>query len=73
MVALCMMIMQLHTWYLAISGFYKWQAYAFFIKNIASKHLTKRNNGQMYTYQFSSHGAKNSVIIRSKWVLSLSI
>lgn len=45
MVALYMMIMQFHTWYLAISGFYKWNAYAVLIKNVASKHLNKTNNG----------------------------
>jgi hypothetical protein len=57
MVALCMIIMQLNTWYLVIPGFYKWHVYAILIKNIASKHLTKTNNGQKYTYQFSSHVA----------------
>jgi hypothetical protein len=58
MVALCMVIMQLHTWYLDISGFYKWQAYAVLIKNIASKHVAKPNNGQRYTYHFSLRGGE---------------
>jgi hypothetical protein len=73
MVALHMMIMQLHLWYLAMSGFYKWRAYAISITNIASKHLTKTNNDQSCTYQFLSQWAKNIFIIRNKWALSLSV